>query len=105
MTRPIEPGCQCYTCRTFSASYLHHLFVASELLAYRLATIHNLTFISNLMRQARGAILDGTFTSFREGFNAGYRPTDEETRISQKRKWLETRYAPPDPGSSAANHY
>jgi len=89
--QPLDPACGCYTCRTFSAAYLHHLFKAKELLAYRLATIHNLTFISNLMRRIRDAILDGTFLSFRENFIAGYRPTDEMTRLDQKQKWLQSR--------------
>ncbi len=61
---PIDPECDCYTCRTFSAAYLHHLFKAQELLAYRLATIHNVRFIMRLMEQIRRSILDGTFSSF-----------------------------------------
>ena len=80
--------CDCYTCRTFSAAYLHHLFNSQELLAYRLATIHNLTFMSRLIQKVKGAILDGTFKSFRDGFLAAYRPTDEPVRLDQKRKWL-----------------
>jgi queuine tRNA-ribosyltransferase len=89
--RPLDQMCGCYTCRTFSAAYLHHLFKARELLAYRLATIHNLTFIGNLMRHMRDAILDGTFLSFREDFMAYYLPTDEVTRLDQKQKWLQSR--------------
>jgi len=88
---PIVPGCDCYTCRTFSASYLHHLFNCDELLAYRLATIHNLSFISNLMHKIRSAIQDGTFSSFRDNFLTSYKPTDEQVRLSQKQKWLESR--------------
>ena len=91
MEQPIDPGCECYTCRTFSAAYLHHLFDCEELLAYRLATIHNLSFISNLMHKIRSAILDGTFSSFRDNFLAGYKPTDEQIRLSQKQRWLESR--------------
>ena len=91
MERPIDPDCDCYTCRTFSAAYLHHLFNCNELLAYRLATIHNLSFISNLMRKVRSAILDGTFNSFKDNFLASYRPTDEQTRLNQKQKWLQSR--------------
>jgi queuine tRNA-ribosyltransferase len=89
--QPIDPACNCYTCRTFSAAYLHHLFKARELLAYRLATIHNLTFISNLMKRMRDAILDGSFPSYREKFMVGYKPTDEATRLDQKQKWLNSR--------------
>jgi queuine tRNA-ribosyltransferase len=91
MEQPIMPGCECYTCRTFSAAYLHHLFSCEELLVYRLATIHNLSFISNLVHQARRTILNGTFSAFRDNFLASYQPTDEETRLRQKKKWLESR--------------
>jgi queuine tRNA-ribosyltransferase len=89
--QPLDPACACYTCRTFSAAYLHHLFKAKELLAYRLATIHNLTFVGNLMRRMRDAVFDGTFPSFRDNFLAGYRPTDEGTRLDQKQKWFQSR--------------
>jgi queuine tRNA-ribosyltransferase len=91
MERPIVPGCGCYTCRNFSAAYLHHLFSAGELLAYRLATIHNLSFIAELMNKIRGAIADGTFPGFKNDFLANYQTTDEPTRLSQKRKWREKR--------------
>ena len=89
--QPVDPDCDCYTCRTFSAAYLHHLFNGNELLAYRLATIHNLHFISQLMGKARSAILDGTFNSFKDNFLAGYQPADEQTRLNQKQKWLKSR--------------
>jgi queuine tRNA-ribosyltransferase len=85
---PVDLDCDCYTCRTFSAAYLHHLFNSQELLAYRLATIHNLTFIIRLMEKIKGAIPDGTFKSFRDEFLAAYRPTDEPVRLDQKQKWL-----------------
>ncbi len=91
MESPIDPDCSCYTCRTFSAAYLHHLFNCQELLGYRLATIHNLTFISDLMHKIRGAILDDTFDSFKNDFLASYKPTDEQVRLDQKRKWLKSR--------------
>lgn len=93
-TGPIENGCDCYTCRHFSAAYVHHLFRSRELLAYRLATIHNLFFMHGLVSAARNAVLDGTFDSFRRDFLAGYRTTDEETRLSQKKKWREARALP-----------
>ncbi len=89
---PIDPNCNCYTCRTFSAAYLHHLFSCSELLAHRLATIHNLSFISNLMHKIRDAILSGAFNSFKDNFLSSYKPTDEQTRLNQKQKWLESRH-------------
>jgi len=89
--QPIVPDCHCYTCRTFSAAYLHHLFKSEELLAYRLATIHNLSFVHHLMARIRDAILKGTFNAFKDDFRAKYQTTDELTRISQKQKWLKSR--------------
>jgi queuine tRNA-ribosyltransferase len=91
MDRPIDPQCDCYTCCTFSAAYLSHLFRSEELLGLRLASIHNLRFIRNLMNDIRSAILEGTFTSFQEEFLAGYRTTDEQARVDQKGKWLRGR--------------
>jgi len=91
MEQPIVPGCDCYTCRNFSAAYLHHLFGCDELLAYRLATIHNLSFVSSLMAKIRGAIQDGTFLSFKDDFLANYQPADEQIRLNQKQKWLNRR--------------
>ncbi len=91
MEGPVDPECDCYCCRTFSASYLHHLFNTKELLAYRLATLHNLTFVSNLMEKIRASISEGTFGSYKEEFLSGYRTTDEQVRVSQKQKWLKSR--------------
>ena len=85
---PPDPLCDCYTCRTFSAAYLHHLFNARELLAYRLATIHNLTFINRLIEDIREAILNDRFDAFKAEFLDGYQPTDEQVRLEQKQKWL-----------------
>lgn len=91
MEGPVDPECNCYCCRTLSASYLHHLFNTRELLAYRLATLHNLTFIHNLMRKIRASIAEGTFESYKREFLSGYRTTNERVRISQKEKWLKSR--------------
>jgi len=85
---PVDLDCDCYTCRTFSAAYLHHLFNNQELLAYRLATLHNLTFVSRLVQKIRDAIRDGTFKFFRDEFLATYQPTDEPLRLDHKQKWL-----------------
>ena len=65
---PLDTGCPCEACRGFSRAYLRHLFVARELLAYRLLTLHNLTFYLSLMRAMREAIVDGAFASFRARF-------------------------------------
>lgn len=88
---PVEPDCGCYTCRTFSAAYLSHLFRSEELLALRLATVHNLYFIGNLMKRIRSTIIEGTFDEYRREFLAGYKTTDEKTRVAQKEKWLKER--------------
>jgi queuine tRNA-ribosyltransferase len=91
---PVDPACDCYTCRTFSAAYLSHLFRSEELLGLRLASIHNLRFIRNLMADIRAAVLGGTFPDFRAEFLARYKTTDEQTRVDQKGKWLRQRKAP-----------
>lgn len=56
---PIDPACDCYTCRTHSRSYIHHLFKAHELTAYTLATIHNVRYMINYMSKLRSDILKG----------------------------------------------
>ncbi len=61
--RPIEQWCRCYTCRHHSRAYLRHLFVAKEVLAIRLATIHNLYFLESLMAQIRAAIREKRFAA------------------------------------------
>jgi queuine tRNA-ribosyltransferase len=58
---PIQEGCPCLLCRRFSRAYLAHLFRAKELLAYRLATCHNLTFTLDFMARIRASIRAGTF--------------------------------------------
>ena len=69
---PIEKGCACYTCQNHTCAYLHHLFRAHELLAYNLASIHNLYFITNLAKQIRQAILNNSFEKFRTKFLTKY---------------------------------
>jgi queuine tRNA-ribosyltransferase len=67
---PVDPACDCYTCTTFSRAYLRHLFNAGELLAYRLATIHNLRFMLRLMSEIREAIAGGRLDELRSEFEA-----------------------------------
>ena len=62
---PIDPSCQCFTCLNFSIGYLCHLFRSRELLGYRLATIHNLTFMADLMSEIRESIQEGKFSSLK----------------------------------------
>ncbi len=69
--RPIEPGCACHTCANgFTRAYLRHLDRCNEILASMLATIHNLHYYQQLMREIREAIETGRFTEFRQRFYA-----------------------------------
>jgi queuine tRNA-ribosyltransferase len=75
---PIDEECECYTCRRFSRAYLRHLFQAEEILGLRLATIHNLYFYMELVRQARHAILQGSFPEWRKSFYSEYTAGEEK---------------------------
>lgn len=66
--RPIDPDCTCPVCRRYSRAYLHHLFMVKEMLGARLNTIHNLWYFSELMRQIRETLREGTFPEFRDAF-------------------------------------
>ena len=61
---PLESGCDCLTCRTWSRAYLHHLFMADEMLGPTLLSLHNVAFYSRLMAQARQAIAEHRFSPF-----------------------------------------
>lgn len=67
--RPIEPGCGCPACRSFSRAYLRHLFKAEEMLAMRLAVMHNLWFYNTLMERIREALDAGDYAAFREAYS------------------------------------
>nr|WP_189513948.1 tRNA guanosine(34) transglycosylase Tgt [Kushneria pakistanensis] len=69
-TRPLEEGCDCYTCQNFSRSYLHHLDRCGEMLGAQLNTIHNLRHYQQLMSGLRGAIEAGTLADFVAAFYA-----------------------------------
>ncbi len=71
--QPIEKECTCEACANYSRAYLRHLFKEKELLAYRLASIHNLYFTVSLVSGARAAILDGTFSRYKKNFLDGYK--------------------------------
>ena len=88
--QPLQADCDCFACQNYSAAYLHHLFRAKELLAYRLASVHNLRFVVRLTEEMRRAIQLGEFAEFRNHFLGRFRPTDEATRVEQRRKWMES---------------
>jgi len=69
---PIDSECPCPVCRHYSRAYLRHLFQAGEILALRLATLHNITFFMEVMRQMREAILHDAFEDWSEQFRAMY---------------------------------
>jgi queuine tRNA-ribosyltransferase len=64
--RPLDEHCQCPTCQNFSRAYIRHLFKAKEMLAMRLAVMHNLYFYNHLMEEIRAAIDNDTFASYRQ---------------------------------------
>jgi queuine tRNA-ribosyltransferase len=65
---PPDPECRCYTCRNFSRAYLRHLFVAGEMTAATLNSLHNLHFYLDTMRRIREAIVFGSFEKLRQEF-------------------------------------
>ena len=73
--RPVQEGCRCPLCRNFSRAYLAHLFRAEELLAYRLATCHNLTFTLDFMAEIRSALRSGTFAARLPELRANAQPS------------------------------
>ena len=77
---PADPACSCEACRNHSRAYLAHLFRAEELLAYRLASVHNVTYTLNLLRQIRAALSDGSFASLRDTVTARYGERRNEGR-------------------------
>jgi len=67
-TRPVDEQCRCYTCRHYSRAYLRHLDNANEILGARLATLHNLYYYQQLMREMRTAIAEKTLDDFIDTF-------------------------------------
>lgn len=69
---PLDPECDCYTCKNFTRAYLRHLFNADEILGLRLNTYHNLYFYNKLIKNARTAIEKGRFDEFKKEFLGKY---------------------------------
>ncbi len=72
---PIDAACVCEACRNHSRAYLAHLFRARELLAYRLATVHNVTWTLALLRRVRSSLAEGSFNELRRVIAAGFQRT------------------------------
>ncbi len=69
---PVDPNCNCYTCRNFTRAYLHHLFNANEVLSAILASIHNVHFYLAMMADMREAIEEDRFAEYKQGFLSNY---------------------------------
>lgn len=106
--KPLDSGCTCYTCSHFSRAYLHHLFRVRELLAYRLATLHNLHFIQALLSDIRNSIPDGTFLALKKkwlynmdymgsfgGFYKGEKKKQKKKDLSKKGQTYATPFVLP----------
>ena len=70
--RPVDENCSCYTCETFTRSYVHHLFSRKETLGQILLTIHNINFMVDFMRKIRDSIKEGKFEKFKRDFLKRY---------------------------------
>ncbi|MGQ9678955.1 MAG: tRNA guanosine(34) transglycosylase Tgt [bacterium] len=78
---PLDPNCDCDTCRNFSRAYLRHLFIAGEALGPRLLTFHNLWFFQSLMRAIRRSIQAGNFTRWIKEFLSRYQSEFDNNSI------------------------
>ena len=78
--RPIEEGCQCPACRTYSRAYIRHLLKAREMLGMRLCVLHNLYFYNHLMEEIRGAIEEHRYKEFKKTTLEGFLTPEEEYR-------------------------
>ena len=65
-SRPIEEGCKCPTCKTYSRAYIRHLLKAKEMLGMRLCVLHNLYFYNTMMEEIRGALDEGRFLEYKK---------------------------------------
>ena len=85
--RPIEEGCQCPACRTYSRAYIRHLLKAKEMLGMRLCVLHNLYFYNTMMEEIRDALDAGNFRSYKEEklYNMGQ--IDREKEMSGQKKF------------------
>ncbi len=75
--QPIESGCACYACTTFSRAYIRHLVKANEILGHTLLTIHNIHLLQTLMNEMRRAILTGMFAAYATAFLETYKPVGQ----------------------------
>jgi queuine tRNA-ribosyltransferase len=84
-TRPLEPGCDCYSCTRFDRAYLRHLKVAGERLGDRLISLHNLRFLIRLAEESRERIREGTFHSWSDDWLDRYRTSRDSASETEGR--------------------
>jgi queuine tRNA-ribosyltransferase len=77
-TQPIDSTCNCYACKNFTRAYIRHLVVAKEMLASTLISIHNISFLINLMNNIRAAIKAGNFELFAADFLRSYKTNKKQ---------------------------
>ena len=80
---PIDPSCSCYACRTFSRSYIRHLYRAGEILGPRMGTLHNIHFYVGLASEMGEAVLEGRFGAWRSSFLTAYHSEKERKERAQ----------------------
>lgn len=76
--RPIEEGCQCPACKTYSRAYIRHLLKAKEMLGMRLCVLHNLYFYNNMMEEIRNALDEGRFAAYKKAKLEGFLENDKK---------------------------
>ena len=81
---PIDTSCSCYACRTFSRSYIRHLYRAGEILGPRMGTLHNIHFYVGLVSEMRKAILEGRFGAWSRSFLTAYRSETARSETARK---------------------
>ena len=84
--RPIDDSCDCEACTGFTAAYVHHLFRAGEVLGLRLASSHNLRFLSRQVEQMRAALDTGTFATAYDEFTHRYQPVASPSPVGPAQK-------------------
>lgn len=82
--RPIEEGCQCPACKTYSRAYIRHLLKAKEMLGMRLCVLHNLYFYNNMMEEIRDALDEGRFREYKKAKLEGFMENDKKVSPSRQ---------------------
>jgi queuine tRNA-ribosyltransferase len=80
---PIDETCGCYTCRNFTRAYLRHLFKAEEILGMRLASIHNLYFYLEIVKEVRLAIIENRFKQWSKQFYKNYEINNKRINMEE----------------------